>query len=85
MLIDVPKHLVADAARALQMRANFIETGNACLGRNDAINQRRLELCRRLDGDQLELVGGLRRLADFLVSEEQKRRISPPPARKGKE
>lgn len=48
---------------ALVMRANYLETGDVTLTRNDAINMKCANIIKPLDEDQQELVLELRRLA----------------------
>lgn len=58
---------VDDVVAALQMRANWVETGNVVLSRNDAIASGQHKLIRPLADDQLELVRRLRDLAAELL------------------
>ena len=48
---------------AFNMRANYIETGDVNLSRNDAIAMRKTDIIKPLTADQLLLVIRLRQLA----------------------
>lgn len=50
-------------AIALNMRANFIETGNPIMSRNDAIRSSKPELVKALEPEQEKLVVQLRTTA----------------------
>jgi hypothetical protein len=55
--------------QALNMWANYIETGDVCLSSRDAIQQERRKLIQSLDVDQQEFVVKLRRLSDRCLKE----------------
>ena len=55
------------ARSALIQWRNRIQTGDACLATQDAINQGSPELCRMLSYDQQELVIQLEELAQHLL------------------
>ena len=48
---------------ALNMWANYIETNDVTLSRNDAIKIKQLDIVKVLDSDQLEFINRLRNLA----------------------
>lgn len=50
-------------ALSLEMRANWIETGNPSLSARDAINSKQPKLIKALDDEQMELVRRIRKLA----------------------
>jgi hypothetical protein len=55
-----------DLVRGLQMRICMIETGDAVLRANDAINMGQPKLVKALSGEQRELVARLEGLVDRL-------------------
>ena len=53
-----------EIATALRMRANYIETGDISLSRNDAIAQKKHKIIKALSTHQEDLVRNLRKWAD---------------------
>jgi len=57
---------------ALHMRANYIETGNVSLSRNDAIKASKHACIKMISDDQSRLVLKLRGLAKKLLEKDSK-------------
>jgi hypothetical protein len=62
--------------QALQMRCNYIETGDVCLSRDDAVKRKMSNIIKTLTPEQEELVAKMKSMI-FSINMGGKVRIAP--------